>query len=144
MRAKTTVTETTSTDESIVVVPVEENALEATASDVPEVQPETTVEQVLADAETPEGAVADTVTEEDNGDLTVTKDDVEFTVPAEAIVDTVEDADTDTILESDAPEVEFNEGQYLTANPDVQQAVVSGIFASGKDHYERFGKFEGR
>ena len=38
----------------------------------------------------------------------------------------------------------FNEQQYLQANPDVAQAVARGDFASGKAHFDTFGKTEGR
>lgn len=38
----------------------------------------------------------------------------------------------------------FNEALYLRLNPDVQQAVAAGTFRSGREHYERFGRAEGR
>jgi hypothetical protein len=93
----------------------------------PELAAGTTIEEVVAGAETTEGVEVDTITTEDNGDLSITKDDVEFTVPTEAIV-----------------EEPFDESAYLTTYPDVQQAVINGQFKSGLDHYERFGKAEGR
>jgi hypothetical protein len=38
----------------------------------------------------------------------------------------------------------FEEELYLRLNPDVRQAVASGGFRSGWDHYERYGRREGR
>ena len=38
----------------------------------------------------------------------------------------------------------FNEQAYLQANPDVAQAVARGDIASGKAHFDTFGKTEGR
>jgi len=39
---------------------------------------------------------------------------------------------------------EFDEEEYLRANPDVQQAVVRGDVESGQMHYIGYGYFEGR
>lgn len=38
----------------------------------------------------------------------------------------------------------FDEDLYLRLNPDVQLAVAAGGFRSGRDHYERYGRAEGR
>lgn len=38
----------------------------------------------------------------------------------------------------------FDEAGYLAANPDVAKAVKDGKFRSGKQHYIKFGKSEGR
>jgi hypothetical protein len=38
----------------------------------------------------------------------------------------------------------FNEAEYLAANPDVAAAVKEGKFRSGREHYEMYGKKEGR
>jgi hypothetical protein len=38
----------------------------------------------------------------------------------------------------------FNEEDYLKANPDVALAVERGEMRSGKDHYEKYGRAEGR
>ncbi|NKJ50264.1 hypothetical protein CIC12_26785 [Burkholderia sp. SG-MS1] len=38
----------------------------------------------------------------------------------------------------------FNEAVYLKQHPDVAQAVATGHFASGAEHYIRFGRAEGR
>ncbi|WP_438479472.1 glycosyltransferase [Oleiharenicola lentus] len=38
----------------------------------------------------------------------------------------------------------FNEKAYLLAHPDVADAVAQGALASGWDHYQRFGRLEGR
>ena len=38
----------------------------------------------------------------------------------------------------------FNEAAYLTANPDVAEAVNSGGFDSGFDHYQKYGQYENR
>ena len=38
----------------------------------------------------------------------------------------------------------FNEAAYLAANPDVKASVASGQFASGKIHFEAFGRNEKR
>jgi 2-polyprenyl-3-methyl-5-hydroxy-6-metoxy-1,4-benzoquinol methylase len=39
---------------------------------------------------------------------------------------------------------QFNELEYILANPDVAEAVKSGQFSSGLEHYHQFGKKEGR
>jgi SAM-dependent methyltransferase len=39
---------------------------------------------------------------------------------------------------------EFDETYYLAAYPDVAAAVAAGKFASGREHFERFGRPEGR
>lgn len=41
-------------------------------------------------------------------------------------------------------ESEFQEADYLAANPDVADAVERGQFRSGREHYELFGRVEGR
>jgi radical SAM protein with 4Fe4S-binding SPASM domain len=33
---------------------------------------------------------------------------------------------------------------YLQKNPDVAEAIIQGIFKSGREHYEKHGKLEGR
>jgi SAM-dependent methyltransferase len=38
----------------------------------------------------------------------------------------------------------FDEAEYLAANPDVAHAIETGVVASGKEHYERHGRLEGR
>jgi ectoine hydroxylase-related dioxygenase (phytanoyl-CoA dioxygenase family) len=38
----------------------------------------------------------------------------------------------------------FSEREYLDMNPDVRAAVKSGVFRSGRDHFERHGLAEGR
>ena len=38
----------------------------------------------------------------------------------------------------------FNEELYLRLNPDVLMAVAAGTFRSGREHYEHFGRAEGR
>ena len=38
----------------------------------------------------------------------------------------------------------FNEKEYLISNPDVAIAVKNGNFSSGKEHYEIYGRHEGR
>jgi len=40
--------------------------------------------------------------------------------------------------------VEFNEGEYLEANPDVATVVKEGGLISGREHYDKYGKNEGR
>jgi len=40
--------------------------------------------------------------------------------------------------------IAFDETVYLTANPDVAAAVQRGDFASGLEHFEKFGRHEGR
>jgi GT2 family glycosyltransferase len=48
---------------------------------------------------------------------------------------------------SDVPEkqtVYFDEEIYLRLNPDVRLAVAAGNFRSGREHYERYGRAEGR
>jgi predicted SAM-dependent methyltransferase len=41
-------------------------------------------------------------------------------------------------------ELKFNEDEYLEANPDVAAAVKGKVFRSGYEHYELYGKAEGR
>jgi predicted SAM-dependent methyltransferase len=41
-------------------------------------------------------------------------------------------------------ELEFNEAAYLAANPDVAVAISNGSFHSWREHYEKYGKGEGR
>lgn len=38
----------------------------------------------------------------------------------------------------------FNENFYLERNPDVAGAIANGTFSSAFEHYNAFGKFEGR
>jgi GT2 family glycosyltransferase len=38
----------------------------------------------------------------------------------------------------------FDEDTYLRFNPDVRLAVANGAFASGREHFERYGRAEGR
>lgn len=38
----------------------------------------------------------------------------------------------------------FDEREYLELNPDVAMSVMAGYFSSGWEHYQRFGKIEGR
>ncbi|UYF98750.1 cadherin-like domain-containing protein [Halomonas sp. GD1P12] len=45
---------------------------------------------------------------------------------------------------ADADIVLFDEALYLSRNDDVAQAVVRGEYASGREHFDRFGVFEGR
>ena len=39
---------------------------------------------------------------------------------------------------------DFDEADYLAANPDVAAAVQAGVFSSGSDHYSRYGRQEKR
>lgn len=41
-------------------------------------------------------------------------------------------------------DLSFNESDYLAANPDVMDAVKEGQFQSGYEHFEMYGKSEGR
>jgi len=43
-----------------------------------------------------------------------------------------------------AQDMEFNEEEYLAANPDVAVAILAGHFIDGYSHYKKFGKNEGR
>ncbi len=43
-----------------------------------------------------------------------------------------------------AEDCDFHESEYLQLNPDVARAVVRQEFASGRQHFERFGQREGR
>ena len=38
----------------------------------------------------------------------------------------------------------FNNQAYMDQNPDVAQAIQRGDFTSAQQHYDTFGKFEGR
>ena len=38
----------------------------------------------------------------------------------------------------------FSEREYLAMNPDVRAGIAAGQFASGRDHFEKFGHAEGR
>ncbi|MGD7037321.1 DUF1796 family putative cysteine peptidase [Methylotuvimicrobium buryatense] len=39
---------------------------------------------------------------------------------------------------------DFDEAWYLAQNPDVVKAIASGLFSSGWDHFDKFGRHEGR
>jgi hypothetical protein len=41
-------------------------------------------------------------------------------------------------------DADFNEELYLALHPDVAQAVRQGHFVSGKEHFLKYGKAEGR
>lgn len=43
-----------------------------------------------------------------------------------------------------AGDANFDEAGYLSANPDVAQAVRAGKIKSGRQHFEKFGRAEGR
>jgi hypothetical protein len=43
-----------------------------------------------------------------------------------------------------ATEKNFNEAEYLAANPDVAPAVAAGVFTSGWSHFDLYGQREGR
>ncbi len=45
---------------------------------------------------------------------------------------------------SNGPPGAFDEALYLRLNPDVLAAVKAGSFSSGREHYERYGRAEGR
>jgi SAM-dependent methyltransferase len=47
-------------------------------------------------------------------------------------------------IKSAAEPDDFSEADYLAMNPDVARAVARGEFESGRQHFERFGKTEGR
>lgn len=51
---------------------------------------------------------------------------------------------TPPVIEASIRPANFNEANYLTLNPDVASAIRNGEFASGFDHYSRFGHLEGR
>ncbi len=42
------------------------------------------------------------------------------------------------------PDIPFDEPHYLSSNPDVAAAVARGDYSSGRQHYEQFGRKEGR
>ncbi len=48
------------------------------------------------------------------------------------------------VLEEAATADRFEEAAYFAANPDVAAAVARGQFRSGRDHFELFGRNEGR
>ncbi|HMC60669.1 MAG TPA: TylF/MycF/NovP-related O-methyltransferase, partial [Candidatus Solibacter sp.] len=53
----------------------------------------------------------------------------------------------DATAEESEPKVAdavFNEELYLILHPDVAQAVRQGYFASGREHFLKYGKGEGR
>ncbi len=52
--------------------------------------------------------------------------------------------DAPTGIVGDTGASQISETLYLARNPDVAQAVARGEFASGMDHYQRFGAAEGR
>jgi hypothetical protein len=43
-----------------------------------------------------------------------------------------------------AARLPFSEKYYLARYPDVAAAVKSGVFADGREHYDRYGRREGR
>lgn len=123
----------------------------------PELPNDVTIENVLNSAENPHGVVMDSAETHEDGSMTLAKDDVIVEVPADAIVIPKAEIDStippdliaeqpvavDMIISSVTPDT-FNETAYLAAYPDVQQAVVQGQFESGLDHYNKYGKAEGR
>lgn len=42
------------------------------------------------------------------------------------------------------PFADFDEAKYLAANPDIRDAIASGVVSSGLAHYRRFGRHEQR
>jgi hypothetical protein len=48
------------------------------------------------------------------------------------------------LQEESEPEPEFNEELYLRLYHDVAEAVAHGIYSSGREHFERYGRSEGR
>jgi SAM-dependent methyltransferase len=47
-------------------------------------------------------------------------------------------------MEQDIKAIDFNEFAYLRTHRDVKDAVARGEFASGWEHFEKFGRSEGR
>ena len=66
------------------------------------------------------------------------------TIAATATEETVAMMETETIQEMQMVEESgiFDEAVYLAENADVAAAVAAGLFASGIEHFVRFGKFE--
>jgi hypothetical protein len=55
------------------------------------------------------------------------------------------DASSHTLTEDgESSAALFNERDYLEANPDVAKALAEGLILSAKEHYEKFGRYEGR
>lgn len=48
------------------------------------------------------------------------------------------------VLEEMATEENYDEAEYLSANPDVADAVKKGVFESGYKHFKKYGESEGR
>jgi hypothetical protein len=48
------------------------------------------------------------------------------------------------VSELNTADTDFNEEMYLTLHPDVAQAVRQGYFVSGREHFLKYGKTEGR
>ncbi len=55
-----------------------------------------------------------------------------------------EEPEQGTALEMTLRYSGFDEEAYLTANPDVRDAVAVGAFASGFAHFRRYGRYEAR
>ncbi|MGQ9368576.1 LysM peptidoglycan-binding domain-containing protein [Azospirillum sp. ST 5-10] len=53
-------------------------------------------------------------------------------------------APDEAVWDAAAPPPGWRENAYLTAYPDVAAAVLRGTFASGYEHYRKFGEAEGR
>ena len=47
-------------------------------------------------------------------------------------------------MKNGTKQLPFDEAAYLACNPDVERAVASGQFASGFDHFMKFGRHENR
>jgi hypothetical protein len=48
------------------------------------------------------------------------------------------------IQDDSANNMIFVEALYLEANPDVKIALANGLFKSGQEHFEHYGRDEGR
>ena len=49
-----------------------------------------------------------------------------------------------TIQDDSVNTMIFVEALYLEANPDVKIAIANGLFKSGQEHFENYGRDEGR
>ncbi len=75
------------------------------------------------------------------------KEEVKSPAPARAAAEMRgpgERTDTAPALEAARAGVPFPEEMYLRLHPDVRVAVTNGKFKSGREHYEHFGRTEGR
>ncbi len=68
-------------------------------------------------------------------------------VPAENVPNTITETEPVVLpepIEVKPAPVNFDENYYLSQNPDVAEAVASGDFVNGQQHFDEYGRYEAR